>query len=139
VRERRDRDHHRMQTRPDKKLERLAAAGLCSADSSALLGLGRLGDIANIADGTVLAREGGHEPWSYFVLDGAALLSAHSTPVAVAGPGAWLLGHVPGGAVRDASVSIVAGSDLEVLAFRPRDLAAAVSLVPELRVAAERR
>jgi hypothetical protein len=139
VRERRAKDHQRMHTRPDKKLQRLAAAGLCSADSSALLGLGRLGDITNVADGTVLAREGGHEPWSYFVLDGAALLTAHSAPVAVAGPGAWLLGHVPGGATRNASVSIVAGSDLEVLAFRPRDLGAAVSLVPELRVAAERR
>lgn len=128
-----------MKARPDKKLERLAAAGLCSADSSALLGLGRLGDIANVADGTVLAREGGYEPWSYFVLDGAALLSARNAPVAVAGPGAWLLGHVPGGSARNASVSIVAGSDLELLAFRPRDLASAVTFVPELRVAAQLR
>jgi len=120
-------------TTTDAKLERLAAAGLCSARAAReLRELGRLSDLATVVGGEVLAREGGYEPWSYYVLDGTALLSSGDAPVAVAGAGAWLLGHVPGRARRASTVSVVAGSQLEVLAFRPSDLGVALDRVPDL-------
>jgi len=117
-----------MATQTDQKLARLAAAGLCPGMATDLREVGRLGDLAVVADGTVLAHEGGHEPWSYFVVSGAALLSTGDAPVAVAGAGCWLLGRVPGRAHHAAPFDVIAGSDLEVLAFRPRDLGAALRL-----------
>jgi hypothetical protein len=117
-----------MASQTDNKLARLAAAGLCLGTATDLREVGRLGDLAVVADGTVLAHEGSHEPWSYFVMSGAALLSAGDAPVAVAGAGCWLLGHVPGREHHATPYDIVAGTDLEVLAFRPRDLGAALRL-----------
>ena len=123
-----------MATSTDRKLARLAAAGLCRGAATDLREVGRLGDLTSVDSGVVLAHEGGHEPWSYFVLGGAALLSAGDTPVAVAGAGCWLLGHVPGREHRAMPYDVVAGSNLEVLAFRPRDLGAALR-IESLRLA----
>ena len=119
-----------MAHRTDAKLDRLAAAGLCAAGSGLdLLALGRLGDLTTVREGDVLRHEGGREPWSYCVLEGAALLSTAHEPVAVAGPGAWLLGQLPGRGRRPSPVSVVAGRDLELLAFRPNDADEALRLL----------
>ncbi len=126
-----NRDHARMAARTDTKLDRLAAAGLVDRRSAGdLLAVGRLGDIVTIASGTAV--RGGNEPWTYCVLDGAALLSDGDRPLAVAGPGAWLLGQVPGHDRPVSPLSVIAGTDLEVLAFRPHDLEAAIPHLPAL-------
>jgi hypothetical protein len=113
----------------DAKLQRLAAAGLCAGSARDLVALGRLGDLATVPSGTVLREEGGSEPWSYCVLSGAALLSAGSEPVAVAGPGAWLVGRLPGRAQPASPVLVVSGGALELLAFRPAEADAALRLL----------
>ena len=119
-----------MTTHPtDAKLQRLATAGLCAGSTRDLLALGRLGDLAVVSGGTVLREEGGHEPWSYCVLSGAALLSAGNEPVAVAGPGAWLVGRLPGRGRRPSPVSVVSGGELELLAFRPSEADLALKLL----------
>lgn len=118
-------------SRTDAKLERLAASGLCPSARD-LLALGRLSDLATVPSGAMLQREGGREPWPYCVLEGAVLLSSSDEPVAVAGPGAWVLGQVPGRRHRPAAVSAVAGTDLEVLAFRPHDLDELLGRIPGL-------
>ena len=116
-----------MTTGTDRKLERLAKAGLVDDRSLRdLVALGRLGDVAHITSGDTLRDEGSNEPWSYCVLSGAALLSSHDEPVAVAGPGGWVLGHVPGRSRVASPLSVVAGTDLELLAFRPGDFAEAM-------------
>lgn len=116
--------------RSDGKLERLIALGACATGEA--LSLGRHADLITVPSGTLLRNEGQHEPWSYCVLAGSALLSARDEAVAVVGQGAWLLGHVQGGGTAASRVSVVAGTDLELLVFRPRDLSAAVDDIPGL-------
>ncbi|MGH9274473.1 MAG: hypothetical protein ACRDZU_07485 [Acidimicrobiales bacterium] len=117
-------------TRTDGKLDRLVALGACATSDA--LTLGRHGDLSTVTSGAVLRTEGHHEPWSYCVLAGTVLLSAGNEAVAVAGAGAWLLGHVPGSAAAASPLSIVAGTDVELLCFRPRDLGEAMSELPGL-------
>ncbi len=127
-----------MRSGVDGKLERLAEARvLPGATANDLLHLGRLADLVTIPSGEVLAVEGVPSPWSYVVLDGAALLSSCGRPLAVAGAGAWLFGT---GCMADgrqaphpAPVSAVAGSEVEALTFRPQDLRVALDLLPGLR------
>jgi hypothetical protein len=115
--------------RTDAKLHQLAAAGVCAGTARDLVALGRLGDLSTVSAGTMLREEGGHEPWSYCVLSGAALLSAGGAPVAVAGPGAWLVGRLPGRGPLPSPVSVVSGGELELLAFRPAEADAALRLL----------
>lgn len=117
-------------TRTDGKLDRLVALGACATRDA--LVLGRHGDLSTVTSGTVLRTEGHHEPWSYCVLAGTVLLSAGDEAVAVAGKGAWLLGQVPGYGASASPLSIVAGTDVELLCFRPRDLGEAMSDIPGL-------
>lgn len=117
-------------TRTDGKLDRLVALGACATRDA--LTLGRHADLSTVTSGTVLRTEGFHEPWSYCVLAGTVLLSAGDEAVAVAGKGAWLLGHVPGCSAAPSPLSIVAGTDVELLCFRPRDLGAAMYELPAL-------
>lgn len=117
-------------TRTDRKLERLITLGACSAHNA--LALGRHADLVTLPGGTSVRTEGHYEPWSYYVLAGTALLSAGDEAVAVVGSGAWLLGHVPGQHGGVSPVSVLAGTDLELLSMRPRDLDAAVADIPGL-------
>lgn len=116
--------------RSDGKLERLIALGACATGDA--LSLGRYADLVAVPSGTLLRSEGQYEPWSYCVLAGSALLSAGDEAVAVVGTGAWLLGQVQAGRTAASPVSVVAGTDLELLSFRPRDLHAAVDEIPGL-------
>ncbi len=116
--------------RHDGKLERLIALGACATTDA--LSLGRHADLITVPSGSVLRSEGQHEPWSYCVLAGSALVSAQDEAIAVVGTGAWLLGQVQGATAGASPVSVVAGTDLEVLSFRPRDLTAAVAEIPGL-------
>jgi len=117
-------------TRPDRKLDRLVALGACSTRDA--LSLGRRADLITIEGGAAVRTEGHYEPWSYYVLAGTALLSSGDEALAVVGGGSWLLGHVPGRQRGTSAVSVLAGTDLELLALRPRDLDAAVSDIPGL-------
>lgn len=116
--------------RQDGKLERLIALGACGMGDA--LSLGRHADLITVPSGTLLRSEGRHEPWSYCVLAGSALLSASDEAVAVVGRGAWLLGQLQGGGTATSPVSVMAGTDLELLTFRPRDLTAAIAEIPRL-------
>lgn len=117
-------------TRADGKLKRLVALGACSTRDA--LALGRHADLSTVASGTVLRTEGGHEPWSYCVLGGTVLMSAGDEAVAVAGKGAWLLGQLPGYRYAASPLSIVAGTDVELLCFRPGDLDETLYEIPGL-------
>ncbi len=117
-------------TTTDSKLERLIALGACEARDAQRLG--RRGDIVVASGGTVLRHGDHHEPWSYRVLSGTALLSTDGEAVAVVGEGAWLLGDLPGTRRAAPPLRVVAGTDVELLAFRPRDLGAALIEIPTL-------
>lgn len=117
-------------THSDRKLDRLITLGACSPRDA--LSLGRHADLVSLPGGTALRTEGRYEPWSYYVLAGTALLSTGDEAVAVVGGGSWLLGHVPGQHPGASPVSVLAGTDLELLSLRPRDLDAAVSEIPRL-------
>ncbi len=123
VREPANTDHLDMATRTDGKLDSIAA-GLAHLRPAEVRELGRLGDLVSVDGGTVLVHEGGHEPWSYCVVRGAALLSHDDAPVAVAGAGSWVLGRVQGERMQPARLQVIAGDALEVLAFRPADVEA---------------
>lgn len=117
-------------TRTDRKLDRLIRLGPCSRRDA--LTLGRHADLVTLAAGTPVRTEGRSEPWTYYVLAGTALLSAGDEAVAVVGGGSWLLGHVPGQHGLPSPVSVLAGTDLELLSMRPRDIDAAMTEIPGL-------
>ena len=127
VREAANTDDLDMHTPTDGKLSSIAT-GLLHLRNREVRELGRLADLVSVDDGAVLVHEGGREPWSYCVVHGAALLSHQESPVAIAGPGSWLLGHVPGERREPARLHVVAGDALEVLAFRPSELETALRL-----------
>lgn len=116
--------------RTDRKLDRLIALGACSSRDA--LSLGRHADLTTLVGGAAVRTEGLYEPWSYYVLSGTALVSAGDEAIAVVGGGAWFLGQVSGHQGGPSPVSVVAGTDLELLALRPRDLEAAVAEIPGL-------
>ena len=124
----------------DEKLARLASSHLGAGRSAEDLRLlGRLGDLTVVPAGTVLQREGGWAPWSYYLLGGATLLSTDDVPLAVAGEGSWLLGSGGGRSRRTLPVTVVAATDTPALCFRPLDLEQAQHELPDLMPAAASR
>lgn len=116
-----------MARRPDLKLQLLAGSALGAGLSrDDVRELGACADVIDFPAGALVQHEGAHEPWTYCILGGAALLSSHERPVAVSGPGAWLLGG-PDGAP---AVTSLAATDLTLLCFRPSDVARALHALP---------
>ena len=68
-------------------------------------------------------------PWSYYILDGMALVESSGSYLAAVPAGAWLLGSRPGEGLR---ASAVAASEVEMLCFRRSEFAQALGVLPEL-------
>jgi hypothetical protein len=121
-----------MRTRHDDKLHGLATLPLGVGSSRAdLTALGRLCDVVRVEEGTVLQAEGGSARFCWSIVRGAASISRHDHPQAVATSGAWLLDGLstaPDGAM----TTVVAMTDLDVVVFGRREIRGAVHSVPSL-------